>query len=92
MLRTGDGIELGEGQEILRFSTRDLTLTLDVASLVEGGELVVDSKSRDVWVRRERFEPPLSRKEFDVVRLLFQKRGEACSRDTNHRLGLAGAR
>ena len=73
MLRTGDGIELGEGQEILRFSTRDLTLTLDVASLVEGGELVVDSKSRDVWVRRERFEPPLSRKEFDVVRLLFHK-------------------
>ena len=81
LLRNGDRIELGEGQVLLRFETRGSTLTLNVASLVEGGELVVDSRSRDVWVRGERLEPPLSRKEFDVVSLLFQKRGEACSKD-----------
>ena len=75
LLWSGDRIELREGQVLLRFETRGSTLTLNVASLV------VDLRSRDVWVRGERLEPPLSRKEFDVVSLLFQKRGEACSKD-----------
>jgi hypothetical protein len=80
-LRSGDRIALAEGQVLLRFETRGSTLTLNVASLVDGGKLVVDSRSREVWVKGVRLEPPLSRKEFDVLSLLFQKRGEACSRD-----------
>jgi DNA-binding response OmpR family regulator len=41
----------------------------------------VDPRSREVWVRGSALDPPLSRKEFDVLNLLFQKRGEACSKD-----------
>ena len=66
---------------LLRFQTRGTTVTLPAASPTEDGDLLVDPKSREVWVRGIRLEAPLSRKEFDVLELLFQKRGEACSKD-----------
>ena len=81
ILRRGDRIELAEGQVLLRFQRRGTTVTLPAASAKDDGDLVVDTRSREVWVRGERLESPLSRKEFDVLDLLFQKRGEACSRN-----------
>ena len=80
-LRSGDRIELAEGQVILRFQSRGATVTLPVSSPPEGDDLVIDPKSRDVWVRGEKLETQLSRKEFDVLNLLFQKRGQACSKE-----------
>ena len=81
ILRRGDRIEMAEGQVRLRFQSRGTTVTLPAASATLDGDLVVDSKSREVWVRGEMVESPLSRKEFDVLDLLFQKRGQACSKD-----------
>ena len=43
--------------------------------------LVVDAKARQVYVRGDRLEPALPRKEFDLLQLLNSKRGEAVSRD-----------
>ena len=80
-LRSGDMVELAEGQVRLRFQTRGSTLTVQTPSTLDGGDLVVDPKSREVWVEGEKLESQLSRKEFDVLNLLFQKRGEACSKD-----------
>ncbi len=80
-LVNGDKVELAEGQVLLKFQERGTTLTLPSASATQDSELVVDVKSREVWVQGEKLEPPLSRKEFDVLHLLFQKRGEACSKD-----------
>lgn len=80
-LQSGDRLELAEGQVELRFQTRGSTLTLETAATVEGGDLVVDPKSREVWVRGQKLETALSRKEFDVLNLLAQKRGEACNKD-----------
>ena len=34
-----------------------------------------------MWVWADKLEPPLSRKEFDVLELLYNRRGEACSKD-----------
>ncbi len=47
----------------------------------------MDDKSREVWLQNQLIEPALSRKEFDVLSLLCQLRGEAISKD---QLGLAG--
>ena len=43
--------------------------------------LIVDAKARQVFVRGERLDPPLPRKEFDLLQLLNSRRGEAVSRD-----------
>ena len=80
-LKRGDRIELAEGQINLRFQSRGTTVTMPSTASTENGELAVDPKSRDVWVLGSKLEPPLSRKEFDVLSLLSQKRGEACSKD-----------
>ena len=81
LLRRGDRISLADGQVLLRFQTRGTTVLLPQASSSEDGDLVVDSKSREVWVRGAQLDSPLSRKEFDVLELLYEKRGEACSKD-----------
>ena len=81
VLRSGDRIELAEGQVILRFHSRGTTLTMSAAVRAGDGDLVVDPKSREVWMQGKKLEPPLSRKEFDVLNLLYQRRGEACSKD-----------
>ena len=82
-LRFGDRIELGRGQVVLKFQRLDATLTLPANSRTntKTNPLLVDAKSRDVWVRGQRVDPPLSRKEFDILTLLYLRRGEACSKD-----------
>ena len=80
ILRSGDRIELAEGQVVLKFRTRGTTLTLQSPAGTDGS-LLVDGKSREVWVEGTALETPLSRKEFDVLNLLYEKRGEACSKD-----------
>ena len=80
-LKNGDRIELAEGQIALKFLRRGTTITVSSVAASDGAELVVDPGSREVWVRGERLESPLSRKEFDVLELLFSRRGQACSKD-----------
>ena len=81
MLQIGDRIELTEGHVLLRFQTRGSTRNLPGAPTLDPANLVVDPKSREVWVEGNRLEPLLSRKEFDVLNALFQREGEACSKD-----------
>jgi len=74
-------VELVRGQVLLRFQTRGQTVSLHADPGVGEGDLQVDSGSREVWVEAGRVEPPLSRKEFDVLSLLFDRRGQACSKN-----------
>ena len=80
-LRFGDRIELGRGQVVLRFQHWGSTMTLPAMGQTPGEDFSVDARSREVWIHGQRVAPPLSRKEFDVLALLFYKRGEACSKD-----------
>ena len=80
ILKNGDRVELAAGQVVLRFHETSVTLTLEAALRASTGGMVVDPGSRDVWVRGALVEPPLSRKEFDVLDLLFRRAGKACSR------------
>ena len=81
LLEGGDRVELAEGQVVLRYQVRGVTLSQPSAVAVDDSDLVVDPRSREVWLKGELLVPPLSRKEFDVVNVLYQRRGEACSKD-----------
>ena len=85
-LRDQDLIGMAGDQVLFRFLDPVKTITIDSSSLIPAvpranAELVVDSGSRDVMVRGEKLTPPLSKKEFDVLELLYLGRGNAVSRD-----------
>ena len=80
-LKNDDRIELAMGQVVLRFSMWGATATLPAVTDIETDDLRVDARSREVLLQGTKLEPPLSRKEFDVLNLLFTRRGEACSKD-----------
>ena len=85
-LRDQDLIGMAGDQVLFRFLDPVKTITIDSSSLIQATprantELIVDSGSRDVMVRGEKLAPPLSKKEFDVLKLLYLGRGNAVSRD-----------
>ena len=85
-LRDRDLIGMAGEQVVFRFLDPVKTMTIDSSSLIPAAprantELIVDSGSRDVTVRGEKLAPPLSKKEFDVLELLYLGRGNAVSRD-----------
>mgnify|MGYP000660428261 CR=1 FL=1 len=86
-LKNDDKIELARGQVILRFSMWGATATLPAVSDIETDDLKVEPRSREVVLQGTKLEPPLSRKEFDVLELLYQHRGDAVSRDEIGRIG-----
>ena len=79
-------IGMAGDQVLFRFLDPVKTITIDSSSLIPADprantELIVDSGSRDVTVRGDKLAPPLSKKEFDVLELLYLGRGNAVSRD-----------
>ncbi len=80
-IENGDVIRLGGGSisavftegggRTMRLSTLEPPVT----------DIVVDARARQVYIRGERLEPPLTRKQFDLLMLLEGRRGEAVSRD-----------
>jgi pSer/pThr/pTyr-binding forkhead associated (FHA) protein len=87
-LNHGDAIRLGASKVTLIFREPTIgTQTLKV-SVVEplsattaSAALVVDARTRQVYVKGQPLEPALPRKEFDLLMLLDSRRGEAISRD-----------
>ena len=85
-LRDQDLIGMAGDQVLFRFLDPVKTITIDSSILAPSAPrtnagLEVDSGSRDVRVRGERLDPPLTKKEFDVRELLYLGRGNAVSRD-----------
>lgn len=80
-LRHGDRIRLGGSNVTFIFRHSGAT-TLKLSVVEPPSEaVVVDAKARQVYIRGEKLEPPLSRKEFDLLQLLYSRRGEAVSRE-----------
>ena len=80
MLTHGDTILLGASHVCLRFNTTEETVTAVYREEAVHG-IVVDFSGREVLVQGQRLTPLLTRKEFDILTVLWQRRGEACSRD-----------
>ena len=80
ILAHGDQIVLGHAQVTVHYYTDDATVTsIPSSSAVHG--LEVDMAGREVSIQGQRLSPPLTRKEFDLLSLLWERRGAACSRD-----------
>ncbi|MCH8205880.1 MAG: FHA domain-containing protein [Chloroflexi bacterium] len=81
LLMHGDVIRLGGGDVSLVFRhAGGWTADLPVPQSEPEG-VSVDAKAREVDVGGKRLDPPLSRKEFDLLMLLHSRRGEAVSKD-----------
>ena len=85
-LKDRDLIGLAEEQVVFRFSDPVKTMTFtsfppDRDAKPPDADLIVDPGSRDVWAAGEKLDPPLSRKEFDILEALYLNRGNAVSRD-----------
>ena len=85
-LKDRDLIGLAEEQVVFRFSDPVKTMTFtsfppDRDAKPPDADLIVDPGSRDVWAAGEKLDPPLSRKEFNILEVLYLNRGNAVSRD-----------
>lgn len=77
VLQDGDRIAVGIAQEF-QFLTSDATMPL-----LDGGKpgrLMMDKKSRRVWVRQQELAPPLSAQQFKLLWLLYDRPGQVVSR------------
>ena len=91
-VKDGDRISLANDAVVLRFVDPVGTVRIDASTPLIGGspekeDLVVEAGSREVWVRGELQEPPLSVKEFDILEILYRNKGNAVSREE---IGQAG--
>ena len=78
MLQDGDAVQISFVQGFL-FFTSDATLPLG-DGIGRPGRLVMDSKSRRVWVDQKLVAPSLSAQQFKLLSLLYENQGQVISR------------
>ena len=78
MLQDGDALQISYVQEFL-FFTSDATVPLSEGT-GNPGRLVMDGKSRRVWVNQTQVVPPLSAQQFRLLTLLYENPGQVISR------------
>ena len=77
VLQDGDLLSVALAQQFL-FLTSDATMPL-----LEGGKpgrLMMDQKSRRVWVNQQQLNPPLSAQQFKMLWLLYESKGQVVTR------------
>ncbi len=77
LLNNGAEIRIGEA----RFRFLDPQATRTHPGLSETTILQIDSDAREVWLRNEKLSPPLSVKQLNLLLYLYQRAGEAVSKD-----------
>ena len=78
VLQDGDLISVALAQQFL-FLTSDATMPLLEGSGLPG-RLMMDQKSRRVWVNQQQLVPPLSAQQFKLLWLLYESHGQVVSR------------
>src|SRR5512143_1351594 len=78
MLQDGDAMKISYVQEFL-FFTSNVTVPLTEGGS-RPGRLVMESKSRRVWVNQQQLVPPLSAQQFRLLWLLYENKGQVMSR------------
>jgi DNA-binding winged helix-turn-helix (wHTH) protein len=78
MLQDGDVVQISLVQEFL-FFTSDATMPLTEGA-GRPGRLMMDQKSRRVWVNQKQIVPPLSAQQFKLLWLLYESQGQVISR------------
>ena len=78
ILQDGDQVGIAFAQQFL-FLTSDATMPL-VDGMGRPGKLLMDQRSRRVWVNQQQLVPPLSAQQFKLLWLLYDKHGQVLSR------------
>ncbi|MFN8413093.1 MAG: winged helix-turn-helix domain-containing protein [Anaerolineales bacterium] len=78
MLQDGDMLGIALAQQFL-FLTSDATMPL-VEGSIRNGRLMMDQKSRRVWVNQQQVNPPLSAQQFKLLWMLYENNGQVISR------------
>jgi DNA-binding winged helix-turn-helix (wHTH) protein len=78
VLQDGDLVSVAMAQQFL-FLTSDATMPLLEGSS-PAGRLLMDQKSRRVWVNQQQLVPPLSAQQFKLLWLLYESEGQVVSR------------
>ena len=78
VLQDGDLVSVAMAQQFL-FLTTDATMPL-IEGSSQPGRLMMDQKSRRVWVNQQQLVPPLSAQQFKLLWLLYESRGQVVSR------------
>lgn len=78
MLQDGDIVQISLVQEFL-FLTSDATMPL-AEGAGRPGRLVMEQKSRRVWVNQKQVVPPLSAQQFKLLWYLYENQGQVISR------------
>ena len=78
VLQDGDIVQIALAQKF-QYLTSDATMPLsDVAG--RPGRLMVDARSRRVWINQQQLVPPLSAQQFKLLWLLYENQGQVISR------------
>ena len=78
VLQDGDLVSVAMAQQFL-FLTSDATMPL-LEGTASVGRLMMDQKSRRVWVNQQQLVPPLSAQQFKLLWLLYESNGQVVSR------------
>ena len=78
VLQDGDILSIAMAQQFM-FLVSDATTPLTDGAL-PSGRLMMDSRSRRVWVNQQQVVPPLSAQQFKLLWLLYKNNGEVVSR------------
>jgi len=78
MLQDGDVLGIALAQQLL-FLTSDATMPLAEGG-VRLGRLLMDQKSRQVWVNQQQVAPSLSSQQFKLLWMLYENQGQVISR------------
>ena len=74
VLQDGDLVSVALAQQFL-FLTSDATMPL-LEGAGQPGRLMMDQKSRRVWVNQQQLVPPLSAQQFKMLWLLYESQGQ----------------
>jgi len=78
VLKDGDIFQIAAVQEFM-FLTSDATAPLS-EPMVRQGRLMLDMRSRRVWVNNQQLLPPLSALQFHLLWILYEKQGQVIMR------------
>ena len=78
MLQDGDMLGIALAQQFL-FLTSDATMPLDEGG-IRSARLLMDQKSRQVWINQQQVVPPLSAQQFRLLWKLYESKGQVISR------------
>jgi DNA-binding winged helix-turn-helix (wHTH) protein len=78
VLKDGDLFQVALVQEFM-FLSSDATMPL-TEPLAQQGRLMLDMRSRRVWVNNQQMVPPLSALQFHMLWVLYEKQGQVVSR------------